>query len=118
MPSENVRARREHLSGPSLFCVRSGGAPVNSLRWLDSTAIILTMGRNRRGVNPQRFTQSTELRLVAGFFVILYLVGGGAIWLVYGRAAALLAGLCMTGGVLLFALLYGLVWLLGRWVGE
>lgn len=76
------------------------------------------MRRTRRGRDRDHYLRSTEARLVLGFFVLLYVVGGGLIWLLYGSGAALLAGLCMTGGLLLFALLYGLVTLLGRLVGE
>lgn len=56
--------------------------------------------------------------MVVAFFVLLYVVGGGLIWLFYGPRAALLGAFCMTGGLLLFLLLYGIVWLLGRWAGE
>lgn len=64
------------------------------------------------------FQRSTEARLVVGFFLLLFLVGGGLIWAFYGRNAALLGVLCMIGGLLFFLLLYGIVWLLGRWAGE
>ena len=74
--------------------------------------------RKGGGFDPRRFAQSTEARLVVAFFVLLYVVGGGLIWLFYGPQAALLGAFCMTGGLLLFAVLYGIVWLLGRWAGE
>lgn len=65
-----------------------------------------------------RFTRNTEARLVVGFFVLLYGVGGGLIWLFYGKGAALLGVTCITGGLLFLLLLYGVVWLLGKWAGE
>lgn len=55
---------------------------------------------------------------MAGFFIILLTVGGGLIWIFYGGYAALLGMACMLGGLLFFLLLYGLVWLMGRWAGE
>ena len=76
------------------------------------------MGDRHRGTDPGHYFRSTEAHLVLGFFLLLYLIGGGLIWLLYGFGAALLAGLCTTGGLLLFLLLYGLVTLLGRLVGE
>jgi len=76
------------------------------------------MGDKRRGTDPGHYFRNTEARLVLGFFLLLYLVGGGLIWLLYGSGAALLAVLCMTGGLLLFLLLYGLVTVLGRLAGE
>ena len=63
------------------------------------------------GFSLQQFT-------VVGFFVLLYVVGGGLIWLFFGLRGALLGMVCMTGGLFLFLLLYGLVWLLGKWAGE
>lgn len=74
--------------------------------------------RRRSAFDPRRWARSTEGQLVLGFFGLLYIVGGGLIWLFYGRAAALLGLLCMTGGLLFFLLLYLIVWALGRWAGE
>jgi multisubunit Na+/H+ antiporter MnhB subunit len=76
------------------------------------------MRRTPDGFNPRQFARSTEGRLVLGFFVLLYVVGGGLIWFFYGPGGALLGMLCMTGGLLLFLLLYAIVWLLGRWAGD
>jgi hypothetical protein len=76
------------------------------------------MCRKGSGFHAQRFLRQTEGQLVVAFFVLLYGVGGGAIWYYYGRYAALLGWICMTGGLLLFLLLYALVWLIGRWAGE
>lgn len=66
----------------------------------------------------KRFMRGTEIQLVVGFFVLLYVVGGGLIWIFYGQPAAILGMLCMTGGLLFFLLLYGIVWALGKWAGE
>ena len=49
------------------------------------------MSRQRRtGFDPVRFVRSTEGQLVVGFFVILYLVGGGLIWFFYGLGLSLI----------------------------
>ena len=76
------------------------------------------MRRKRSGFDPVRFARSLEGQLVIGFFLVLYLVGGGLIWLFYGRAAALLGMVCMTGGLFFFLLLYAIVWMIGWWAGE
>jgi cation transporter-like permease len=65
-----------------------------------------------------RFIRNTEARLVVGFFVLLYVVGGGLIWAFYGRGAALLGMACMTTGLVFFLLLYAIVTVLGKWAGE
>ncbi len=72
----------------------------------------------RTGFDARRFARSQEVRLVVGFFVILYLVGGPLIWHFYGAGGALLALLCMTGALVFFLLLYGLVSLLGIWANR
>jgi hypothetical protein len=74
--------------------------------------------RRRAGFDPVRFVRTTEGQLVAGFFVLLYVVGGGLIWFFYGMGGALLGWFCMTGGLLFFLLLYGIVTLLGWWANR
>ena len=76
------------------------------------------MSRRRAGFDPVRFVRTTEGQLVAGFFVLLYVVGGGLIWFFYSMGGALLGWLCMTGGLLFFLLLYGIVTLLGWWANR
>lgn len=74
--------------------------------------------RTRRSFNPRRYARSQEVRLVFGFFVLLYLVGGALIWWFYGRAAAALGLVCITGGLFFFLLIYGLVTLIGWWANR
>ena len=76
------------------------------------------MSGRRRGFDPARFVRSTEGQLVIGFFVILYVVGGGLIWYFYGPGGAIAGGLCITGGLFFFLLLYGLVSLAGWWANR
>lgn len=74
--------------------------------------------RRRSSFDARRFARSTEARLVVAFFVLLYLVGGGLIWLFYGPAAALLGLACMTGGLCFFLFLYTIMILIGYLAGE
>lgn len=71
-----------------------------------------------KGFNAARFTRSNEARMVVGFFILLYLLGGALIWFFYGPYGAMLGLSCITIGLLFFLLLYGIVSLLGRWAGE
>jgi hypothetical protein len=52
--------------------------------------------------------------MFAGFVLILLLVGGGLIYLLYGREAAILGALCLLAGItpvaLLWLILRGLEW--------
>lgn len=76
------------------------------------------MSRRRRGFDPVRFVRTTEGQLVIGFFVILYAVGGALIWRYYGLGGAIAGWLCITGGLVFFLLLYGLVSLAGWWADR
>ena len=74
--------------------------------------------RRHTGFDPVRFVRSTEGQLVVGFFVLLYVLGGGLIWFFYGMGGALLGWVCMTGGLLFFLLLYAIVSLFGWWANR
>ncbi len=76
------------------------------------------MAEKRRAFDPMRFIRTTEGQLVIGFFVILYAVGGALIWRFYGLGGAIAGWLCMTGAVLFFLLLYGIVALIGWWANR
>ncbi len=76
------------------------------------------MSNRRRSFDPVRFVRSTEGQLVIGFFVILYGVGGALIWYYYGLSGAIAGWLCITGGLVFFLLLYGLVSLAGWWADR
>ncbi len=63
----------------------------------------------------RRFTaeghwRGTQVRLILGGALILVLVGGGLIWLFYGRSAALVAVSCF----LVILVIGGLLWLILR----
>ncbi len=53
----------------------------------------------------------TERNLTIGGLVILFVIGGGLIWLLYGVEQAIMAELCMGGLLVLFG---GLYWLILR----
>jgi hypothetical protein len=45
----------------------------------------------------RKYMKDTNVRLVAGALVALFIVGDGLIWLIYGPGAALMGLLCMFG---------------------
>lgn len=49
----------------------------------------------------RRHRTQTDRNLLLGFFAVLFVVGGGLIWLVYGRGAAALGLTCMAMGAVL-----------------
>jgi len=74
--------------------------------------------RANRTFDPRRYARSQEVQLVAGFFVLLYLVGGALIWWFYGGPAAVLGITCITGGLIFFLLIYLLFSLIGWWANR
>jgi hypothetical protein len=59
--------------------------------------------------NLRELHRRTDRNLIIGGLVILFVVGGGLIWLLYGAAQAITAELCMGG---LLALFGGTFWLI------
>jgi len=47
----------------------------------------------------RKYTRQTNFRLIVGGLALLFVVGDGLIWLIYGRAAALTGLLCLLGGL-------------------
>ncbi len=65
--------------------------------------------------NSRAHRAQTDRRLLLGFFALLFVVGGGLIWLLYGSGAAALGLGCMALGAVLaglvLLLMLGLQWL-------
>lgn len=62
--------------------------------------------------------QRTERNLVLAGFAVLFVIGGGLAWLLYGLGAALVTWGCLGGGVALFGGLYLILKLLEMWVAR
>ena len=62
-----------------------------------------------RPTNMRELHRRTERNLIIGGLVILFVIGGGLIWLLYGVDQAIMAELCMGG---LLALFGGVYWLI------
>lgn len=64
----------------------------------------------------RKYAKQTNVRLAAGAIFLLFVVGGGLIWLIYGNGAASFAFFCMMSGlaaVLLILLVFvGVDWIL------
>lgn len=65
----------------------------------------------------RRHRERTDRNLLLGFFALLFLVGGGLIWLFYGSGAAALGVGCMAVGAVLVGLVL-LVMLGLQWVSD
>lgn len=54
----------------------------------------------------RRYARQTNTRLILGGILVLFLVGDGLIYLIYGRGAALLGFVCLLGGLSPIALIW------------
>jgi hypothetical protein len=66
----------------------------------------------------REFAKQTNFRLAVGAFVLLFVVGIGLIYIIYGQGAAVIGLLCLFGSLvpigLILAALYGLDWFVKR----
>jgi hypothetical protein len=65
-----------------------------------------------------RHQRETHARMIVGGALILLGVGGGLVWVLYGRSAAITAVVCLLTAFALFGLLWLLLILIERWVRE
>jgi len=70
----------------------------------------------------RKYAQQTNLRLLLGGLMLLFIVGGGLIWLFYGRNAAIIGLICLVFGLLpiiiIWLFLSFLDWFTRRTRGE
>lgn len=66
----------------------------------------------------RKYAKQTNFRLIIGAFLLLFIVGLGLIWLIYGKEAAFLGFLCLLAGlapvVLIFLIFYVMDWIMKR----
>lgn len=66
----------------------------------------------------RRYMKDTNVRLIAGALALLFIVGDGLIWLIYGFGAAMMGLLCMLGAFvpigLIFLVLFVTDWIIKR----
>ena len=66
----------------------------------------------------RKYVKETNVRVLIGALLLLFFVGLGLIWLIYGFSAAVSGLLCLLGAfvpiALIFIALYGLDWIVKR----
>ena len=65
---------------------------------------------------PEGHWRGTQARLILGGALVLVVVGGGLIWLLYGRSAALIAVSCFVAMLAIGGLLWLVLRLMELWV--
>jgi hypothetical protein len=66
----------------------------------------------------RKYSRQTNFRLLVGFIILLFVIGGGLIYWFYGSRAALIGLMCLVVGLLplllIWLVLVGLEWLAKR----
>jgi TM2 domain-containing membrane protein YozV len=65
----------------------------------------------------RRYARQTNARLFVGFLVILFFLGDGLIYWLYGREAAIFGLLCLMAGLFPMGFIWGLLAFLG-WLAR
>ena len=60
------------------------------------------------------YQKSTVFRLIIGGILIVFVVGDGLIFLIYGPEAAISGLLCIGGGLIPIFLIVGFLWVIDR----
>ena len=66
----------------------------------------------------RKYASQTRLRLILWFLGILFFIGLGLVWILYGREAALLGFLCLLGASIPIGLIAIFLLLLDRWDNQ
>lgn len=66
----------------------------------------------------RKYSRDTNVRLVLGAFILLFIVGVGLIWAIYGQGAAGMGLLCLLAAlfpvILILAVFLAMEWILKR----
>jgi hypothetical protein len=54
----------------------------------------------------RKYARQTNIRLIAGALLVLFIVGDGLIYMFYGAGAALTGLLCIAGGLVPIVIIY------------
>ncbi len=66
----------------------------------------------------REYARSTQVRLIAGFLLLVFVVGDGLIFIFYGKGAGLAGLICLMGALLPIALVVFFLWIADRIVGS
>ena len=60
----------------------------------------------------RQYARQTNFRLIAGFFLVLFIIGDGLIYLFIGREAAIMGLICLVAGIAPVILILFALWII------
>ena len=62
----------------------------------------------------RKYARQTNVQLLVGFILVLFVIGDGLIYVFYGRESAVMGLICLAAGVfpllIIFLILWGMEW--------
>lgn len=68
--------------------------------------------------DPRAYSKQTTVRLIVGGVGILFLIGDGLVYIIYGPAAAISGFLCLGAGLLPVLIIMGIFWVMDKMVNK
>ena len=65
----------------------------------------------------RKYARQTNIRLIIGFLVLIFLIGDGLIYLFYGKGAAVMGFICLLAGLAPVILVVAALWLID-WIAN
>lgn len=69
-------------------------------------------------LDPRAYSKQTTIRLIVGGIGILFLIGDGLVYIIYGPAAAISGFLCLGAGLLPVLIIMGIFWVMEKVVNK
>ena len=72
------------------------------------------MGIIRVSKDLRAYAKTTQARMIAGFLLLVFIIGDGLIFILYGTGAGLAGLICLLAGLLPIGLVVFFLWLADR----
>ena len=63
----------------------------------------------------RKYARNTNIRLFAGFIILLFTIGGGLIYMIYGIEGTIMGLICLLAGLAPFVLIALILWVM-EWI--
>ena len=65
----------------------------------------------------RQYSKQTNIRLIIGFLLILFILGDGMIYLFFGKGAAIMGIICLLAGLIPIILIIFALWII-EWIAH
>jgi hypothetical protein len=65
----------------------------------------------------RKYAKQTNIRLIIGFLLVLFIIGDGMVYIVYGQGAAIIGLICLLAGLAPIILIVFALWFI-EWIAH